>query len=143
MNDPTRPPGYTFSQVRLLRAYYTLSDDAPFTPTGKLEYAYRDELKLQEGSFSVLQTLGARIVDPIDPTLQYLKAEVSVEGQFAAIGNENVSLQEFAEHHAPAILFAFTREWLHRLTSSAGDWPPILLPPMNVLEMRKTQRQQG
>jgi preprotein translocase subunit SecB len=49
----------------------------------------------------------------------------------------NLEPADFAENHAPAILFAFTREWLHRLTSNAGGWPPILLPPVNVLELRR------
>jgi preprotein translocase subunit SecB len=137
VKDPTRQPGYSFQDVRLIRAQYELGVEGTSDAEGELEWRYDDEVEVEGRTVRVRQEVRARVVDASSEDLVYLTASVVVEGRFESTPGANLEPRDFAENHAPAILFAFTRECLHRLTSSAGGWPPILLPPVNVLELRR------
>lgn len=137
MNDPTRQPGYQFVALRLLRASYETLSDAPLATDGELGIAYADHVDVKEQSVVLRQSVTVRVLNPASPEQAFLQVSVELEGRFQGSGDVNLDPHDFANNHAPALLFAFTREWIHRLTSAAAPWPPILLPPINVLEVRK------
>lgn len=141
MKDPTRQPGFAFTDVRLARAQYELKSDPTSEAEAELQWRYEDSVDIQGGTVVVKQDLMARLVDRHRRDLVYLTARVAVEGRFEGSPDSNLNPSEFGEGHAPAILFAFTREWMHRLTSNAGTWPAILIPPVNVLELRRKRRE--
>lgn len=140
MTDPGKQPGLFFDHVRLLRAEYELSPEAPNPPDGELDLDYGDHVTVEAARVLVRQRVSAKIHSPAEPERIFLRASVEVEGLFLAGPDTNISLDEFGQNHAPALLLAFTREWLHRLTSAAKPWPPILIPPLNVLEIRKRRQ---
>lgn len=138
MNDPNEQPGYHFAAVRLMRVDYRLTGGAPQGVKGDMEVDYSDRVEVQDRSVRVTQSLNLRIVNHDTPTLHYLELQVEVQGDFVAAPGANIAPRDFGNDHAPAILFPFTREWVHRLTTGAGPWNPILLPPLNVIQLRKS-----
>ena len=66
-----------------------------------------------------------------------------VFGNFVYIGvfsvmddDENMSLQQFAEHNAPACLFPYVREEIQNRSVKAG-LPPIIIQPINIVALNK------
>jgi len=137
MKNPKRQPGYQFASMRLMRADYQLLDGPATGDKGNLDVDYGDQVDVQGQSVVLRQRLHVRILSSNDESKTYLDLRVDIEGTFVATPGANLDPTDFGNNHAPAILFAFTREWVHRLTSAAGPWPPILLPPVNVLQLRK------
>jgi preprotein translocase subunit SecB len=58
-------------------------------------------------------------------------------GLYAAIieSERNMTLQEFMENNAPAIVYQFARETILTMTQKAGI--PLVLPPMNLIKVNK------
>jgi preprotein translocase subunit SecB len=137
MKDPQQQPGFAFTSVRLVRATYRLAAPPAEGVQGELDIRYADKVQVKKTSVLLRQSVRARVVDPQDPERAYLDLEVEVEGTFVGDVAPNLDPQDFGNNHAPAILFAFTREWVHKLSSAAAPWPPILLPPVNILQLRK------
>lgn len=125
--------------MRLLRADYRLFGGPAAGDKGDLDVDYGDAVEVQGEGVVVRQSLHLRILGSQDKSKTYLDLRVELEGTFVATPAPNLDPTDFGNNHAPAILFAFTREWVHRLTSAAAPWPPILLPPVNVLQLRKQQ----
>lgn len=62
------------------------------------------------------------------------KMKAEVEGLFA--GDDAGKLKEFSKIHAPAHLMPFLREVIGNTTMKANI-PPLLLPPINLVELLK------
>ena len=139
MNDPSQQPGYLFAGVRLLGADYRLTSDSPPGVKGDLDVNYEDQVEVHGPEVRIRQTLKVRILDAADKSRTHLQLRVEVEGRFTSHPGANLTLDDFAQNHAPAILFPFTREWVARLTSAATPWPSVLIPPLNVLQLRRGQ----
>lgn len=139
MTDPKRPPGFSFVQLRVLSARYELGEERPPESVGEITLGYKDSVAVDGMRVVVRQMVEARVVDAADKTKIVLRAAVELEGTFEGTADANFTAEDFGNNHVPGILFAFSREWIHKLTSSAGDWPPILLDPVNIQEMRKRQ----
>lgn len=137
MNDPNEQPGYHFAAVRLIRADYRLLGGPPQGVKGNMDVDYSDRVEIDGGNVRVTQILKVRIVSPATPPEPYLELHVEVQGDFLASPGANIDPADFGNNHAPAILFPFSREWVHRLTSASSPWPPIVLPPLNVIQLRK------
>ena len=137
MNDPTRPPGFAFKRLRLLRAQCEVMNDPNDGEDGEIIFNYSDDVRVEGLSVAVTQSLFVQVVRPESREHVFLKAYVELEGRFEGGPAVNLDAERFGNEHAPAILYAFTREWIHRLTSAADPWPPVLLPPLNVLQIRK------
>jgi len=137
MMDPEQQPGFVFSSMRLVRAEYRFLELPEGEDQGELDVDYRDRVQIQGRDVLLRQMVHVRVLNSKDTSRVYLDLSVEIEGTFAGSEHPNLDPAEFANHHAPAILFAFTREWVHKLSSAAGPWPPILLPPVNILQLRK------
>jgi preprotein translocase subunit SecB len=137
MMDPEQQPGFVFSSMRLVRAEYRFLEEPEAEDQGELDVSYRDKVEVQGREVLLRQMVHVRVLNSKDPNRAYLDLSVEIEGTFAGTEHPNLDPAEFANNHAPAILFAFTREWVHKLSSAAGPWPPILLPPVNILQLRK------
>lgn len=137
MKEIDRQPGFRFAGLRLVHAEYHLVDDPEEGDQGKLDVNYGDQIGVNGSDVIVRQSLHVRMLSQRDPSRVYLDLRVEIEGTFLGTPEPNLEPKDFGENHAPAILFAFTREWVHKLSSAAGPWPPILLPPVNILQLRK------
>lgn len=137
MKDPEQQPGFTFSRLRLVRADFRSVAEPQGDDQGELDVDYRDKVQVHGRDVILRQAVRVRVLDATDPDRVYLDLTVELEGTFAGSEHPNLEPEEFGHRHAPAILFAFTREWVHKLSSAAAPWPPILLPPVNILQLRK------
>jgi preprotein translocase subunit SecB len=137
MMDPEQQPGFVFARMRLVKADFRALAEPEGEDQGELDVDYRDKVQVQGRDVILRQAVHVRVLNSKDPSQAYLDLAVEIEGTFAGSEHPNLDPVEFANNHAPAILFAFTREWVHKLSSAAAPWPPILLPPVNILQLRK------
>jgi preprotein translocase subunit SecB len=68
------------------------------------------------------------------------KMKIAVEGVFS--GEDHKKLKEFSSIHAPAHLMPFLREAIGNTTMKANI-PPLLLPPINLVELLKSKGAQN
>lgn len=140
MSDPTKQPGFQFIGMRVIRAHCEIVGDPPPGASGSLEVSYSDNVAVEDQSVTVRQTIQVQIFDPTNRDIVFLRSLVEIEGRFQGAADANIAPNEFGDNYAPTILYPFAREWIHKLTSAALPWPPILLPPVNVPELRKQAR---
>jgi preprotein translocase subunit SecB len=137
VSDPAKAPGYTFKGVRLLSAQVKIIDRSALPQTLGVNFEYSDSPQVNGREVLLTQRIGVRVTPTGEPTRDLLTVETVLEGVFEGSEDVNIEPSEFAQHHAPPIMFPFSREWIFRLTSDCAPFPPILLPPMNVLQVRK------
>src|SRR5688572_27166654 len=107
MKDPTKPPGFNFLGLRLIKARYELLSD----PTdgegsaGQLALGYRDQLSVQEPRVFLRQGFTVKVCNPDNQSQVFLLIDVELEGAFEATSDPNMSPSEFGERIAPSILF--------------------------------------
>jgi preprotein translocase subunit SecB len=142
MNDPNKQPGYAFSGIRLIDAAYSLvKQPEPGRPL-TLDIDFADRIMALEPTIQIRQKVEVTLVDSADNGEVCIRVRAEIEGVFQPIGEVNIPPMEFASNQAAVILFPFLREWIHRLTSETGVVPPLLLPPINVLLMRRAREEQ-
>jgi preprotein translocase subunit SecB len=137
MKAPDQQPGFAFARMRLIKADYRTLDEPEDEDHGQLDVAYQDSVHVQDRTVVVRQAVHVRVLGTRDKSRTYIDLTVELEGTFVGSEHPNLDPEDFGNNHAPAILFAFTREWVHKLSSSSAPWPPILLPPVNILQLRK------
>lgn len=73
-------------------------------------------------------------------TKNKIKAKIKMLGIFAFEGKTPLPVKKFGEINAPAIIFPFIREHLSSVSIKAGV-KPILLPPVNFVELAKIRKE--
>lgn len=68
-----------------------------------------------------------------------ISSEIKMAGNFEFSKNTNVPLDDFGNINAPAIIFPFIREHLSNTSMKAGI-QPILLPPINFVDLAKKKK---
>ncbi|WP_333696546.1 protein-export chaperone SecB [Flavobacterium sp.] len=68
-----------------------------------------------------------------------ISSEIKMAGNFEFTKNTNISLDDFGNINAPAIIFPFIREHLSNTSMKAGI-QPILLPPINFVDLAKKKK---
>jgi preprotein translocase subunit SecB len=67
--------------------------------------------------------------------------KVKTEGLFKSTGNNDpLDAETFANVNAPAMIFPYAREVISNL-SVRGAMSPVILPPVNFVELSRTRRQ--
>lgn len=68
-----------------------------------------------------------------------IKFDIEMLGTFKFSSIPKETVETFGDISAPAIIFPFIREQLSSLSAKAGI-PPILLPPVNFVELAKKKK---
>ncbi|MBD0403202.1 protein-export chaperone SecB [Flammeovirga sp. EKP202] len=68
-----------------------------------------------------------------------ISSEIKMAGSFEFSEDNSIPLESFGNINAPAIIFPFIREHLSGLSMKAGI-QPILLPPVNFVELAKKEK---
>ena len=76
--------------------------------------------------------------DPEDAPFTFKFTFVSV---FRGDGEGSPTLEEFAEANAPAYVVPYARELVANITARLGIIPPLILPPINVLQLVQDAKQ--
>lgn len=71
-----------------------------------------------------------------------VEAKIVMAGIFESCDKPPVSVENFVEVNAPAIIFPFIREHLSTVSLKAGI-KPILLPPVNFIELAKNRKEKS
>jgi preprotein translocase subunit SecB len=122
--DKKKQPGINFVKVFLTKLKYELPEVKP--QEFKYNFSCRDSSKIE----------GKTLICTLYISL-YERFQLELTGIFETIeGQENMGLEEFAKVNAPAHLIPFAREIISNITSRT-PLPYLLLPPINVLAMKK------
>ena len=70
---------------------------------------------------------------------KFISSKIKMLGVFEFGDQLTISLENFANINAPAIIFPFIREHLSNVSMKAGI-QPILLPPINFVELAKDKK---
>lgn len=125
--DKNKQPGIRFITVLLTKLNFELPHIKP--SEFKYDFSLKDTYKIE----------GTKLFCILDISL-YDKFHLELTGIFEAIkGEENLSLEKFAEVNAPALLMPYAREVISNITSRT-PLPYLLLPPINVLAMKKSTK---
>lgn len=131
--DTGKQPGIRFDNV-ILRE---------LTFTRKAEILAQAELKIDFQTSSSISPDNTQLVHDItcevNETGGSFNIKCSMVGIFSIVSGEaNMDLELFAKENAPALMLPFIREVIASTTLRAGV-PPIMLPPLNVHALQKTQ----
>src|SRR3989304_9193648 len=122
--DKNKQPGIRFVTVLLTKLNFELPHIKP--SEFKYDFNIKDTYKIE----------GTKLFCILDISL-YDKFNLELTGIFEAIeGEENLSLEKFAKVNAPTLLIPYAREVISDITSRT-PLPYLLLPPINVLAMKK------
>lgn len=125
--DKNKQPGIRFVTVLLTKLNFELPHIKP--SEFKYDFNIKDTYKIE----------GTKLFCILDISL-YDKFNLELTGIFEAIeGEENLNLEKFAKVNAPALLIPYAREVISNITSRT-PLPYLLLPPINVLAMKKNTK---
>jgi preprotein translocase subunit SecB len=132
------PAGYRFLRFWVVHAEFETSGKTPPGPELEVKADYHDQVVRVSPRIEVEQRIVATIFPKSAPSDIAYTASATLRGEFERVGDAQPPPAEFAEDNALALLYPFTREWIHRLTSG-GALPPLLLPPMNIKAIHRAR----
>jgi preprotein translocase subunit SecB len=129
--DEKKQPGINFDNVLLTKLEFQREPVIP--PKSELVMRFDASVSVAPENNKMTCELSCQIEDKS----KSFKIICSMVGMFSTVGgSENMSLEQFAQVSAPALVFPFLRETIASITAKAG-MPPLLLPPMNIKAMLK------
>jgi preprotein translocase subunit SecB len=132
--EKTKQPGIKFDNVILKQLEFSRKPEIP--AKSKLDMNFRAKVSVAPNGKMMTYELACQIED----IMKSFKIKCSLLGFFSVEeGQENMTLDEFAETNAPAMIFPFLREVIVSITTKAG-MPPLLLPPINIYAMLKQEK---
>ena len=129
----------TNSGINYLAVFVTKIDFEvyPHQERKALSVAFNLQNDLIEGTSKLESTLTAKFNSKDPEESKLFKLEVSVFGLFEEMPNSPLTIRQFAEIQAPALLFPYLREAVTTITSKSPIGP-VILPPINVSALLKT-----
>ena len=124
----TKQPGINFKGVYLTKLNFDMPKVGPKDFKYDIDFEVRHDINPSQ----------TKLMTILHVTL-YKNCYFDIVGVFFVNEKErNVSLKQFAEHNAPALLIPFAREIIHNLTSKTM-LPTLLLPPINLVALMKAK----
>lgn len=120
-----------YKRVRLLKLNFELNSSKEIETPCNVTVGFNVKSNLDKEKHTLTTVLTGTLKTQTEPKLFTL--EVAVEGIFE--GDNNEDLEKFSHFHAPAHLFPFIREVIANTTMRAGI-PPVLLPPVNLVDTK-------
>ena len=131
--DSTKAPGIRIDQIIVEGFSFKKNEQLDLGKTYNVNIAFSNNYQPHPDGVK------ARLLSTVKITEQsagLFDLELSY-GLYAAIieSERNMTLQEFMENNAPAIVYQFARETILTLTQKAGI--PLVLPPMNLIKVKE------
>jgi len=134
--DKNKEPGILFNKIFLSKCNFKKNSMNSKMKEAKLKFDFRINNRMNNEKTKLLVEFETMIGKDEEQSPIYL--DVIVAGEFSINETEkNLDLEEFSKFNAPAIIFPYVREFISDLTTRAGFNPPIILPPMNIINMIK------
>lgn len=135
--DQDRQPGIKTIAIMLTENKFTRYPEVTQSIQADLRFEYTYSC-LQEGKGQGELTLFTKGKNSVNDSIVY-EAEIKYVGIFQMDQDgQNMIIDEFMKSYAPAHIFPYLREFLSSLSSRAG-LPTIILPPLNILALTKTE----
>lgn len=132
--DEMRNPGIRLDSVIIIELNFKRSPNVPPDLQFNIEISSSAETNQQKTTLQEKLTVIAKSAGG-----DFIQVMCTMIGQFSCIENEkNMSLEEFAQASAPAIIYPFCREAIASVSMKSGT-NPILLPPFNFYALAKQQ----
>lgn len=132
--DKTKQPGIAFTDCVVIDLQFHRQVDIREKPQLGVEFAIVKRVAEDRGSAQVELTGHVR-----ETSTGAFEVKCTVLGRFMVLeGQENMSLENFLDHNAPALLFPYVREAISTITLKSGI-KPVVLPPINVVALLATQ----
>lgn len=133
MKNMDMQPGISFCNIFLVKEGFERASKIPDSIKVNVEFEF-NSFPVDGKYAAELKTILA-CVDGND------KNALNLEFVYIAIfdtikGQENLEIEEFMHHNAPAIMFPYVREHIYNVTQRSGI-KPILLPPVNISALIK------
>ncbi len=136
--DESKQPGIHFNGVELRKLRFDLHgplpEKLPFSPSVTMRGLMSEDEKRMEFEFTI-DLFGHAKPDEKPPA----DFQFTVIGRFSAAPDANMTLRDFAQHHAPGLLFPYVREIISNLSARTA-LPHLNLAPVNVFAWVKTGR---
>jgi len=126
--DPRKAPGIRIEQILLEGFSFRKVDLLDLSRPYNVNIAVNNAIHLSEDGVHGRLILTVKITEQSG---QLFDLELSY-GLYAAIieSDKNMTIPEFMENNAPAIIYQFARETVLTMTQKAGI--PLVIPPMNL-----------
>ena len=131
--DPNKQPGIRFTGVDLLALKFAISGQMPDRIPVSASLEIRSQLSEDKKKLDLfLKTdMFGNIQEEKKPPIEL---NFLLHGRFEGSDEANLSLQEFARHHAAAHLIPYVRELVANITARS-ILPTLNLGPINVIAM--------
>ncbi|HET7586444.1 MAG TPA: protein-export chaperone SecB [Gemmatimonadaceae bacterium] len=138
--DAAREPGIVFRSVYVERIRF---DDLPDGVTRPDDFQYLIGIQRTHLEHPDAAEVTVRLrITATGPDFAKFGVEVGVVGRFEPDpASPNLSLTDFANHQAPALVMPFVRELIANITARSRVGP-ILLPPINILALAQREEEQ-
>ena len=134
--NKNKEPGIVFNRIFLMRCNFERRINGKEERENDLQFNFRINNKMNKERTKLLVEFETLVGKKEEKSPIFI--DVVMAGEFSINEAEkNLDLEEFYIHNAPAIIFPYIREYISDLTTRAGYTPPIILPPMNIINMMK------
>lgn len=128
---------YKLINILLIESSFKRASNIDFS-SDKLNNNIDIDIKNSINENSLIVTVTLKFSTKIEDEI-IISSEIKTAGSFEFGENNEVSLENFGNINAPAIIFPFIREHLSGLSMKAGI-QPILLPPVNFVNLAKSKK---
>ena len=136
--DKLKQPGIHFEDIILVSDNFKRSVNVPETTQPSIDFNVSYVKSEETNNFSLEISTKFK---GIDEGNEVLNLECTFVGIFSYYeGDKNLSMDEFIENNAPAIMFPYIREHISSTTRKSGI-PQFLLPPINVSALLKKKKE--
>ena len=131
--DANKQPGIRFTGVDVASLTFAISGQIPKPIPSAISFEITSRLSDDGNSLDIVMKtdLFGGLPENERPPIEL---NFVLHGQFEATPGENMSVQEFARHYAPAHLIPYVRELIANITSRS-ILPTLNLGPINVIAM--------
>jgi preprotein translocase subunit SecB len=128
--DTTKQPGIKIQGILLAESTFKRLPLIPDNIPVNVKFDVKNTIT--EPDHRLITEVKAILNNPNDPVY----GEFLFVGMFSCDQCENMSLEQFADNNAAAIIFPYIREEIHNRTMKAG-LPHIMINPINIHAMEK------
>ena len=129
--EKTKQPGIKFDAILLKDLVFTRNVDV--AKKQNIDISFSGKIGISDEKTKMSYELECIVSE----TNQSFSVKCTMVGLFSIDeAKKNMSLQQFAENNAPALIYPYVREIITTTTLKA-HLPPVLLPPLNITALIK------
>ena len=138
--DKKKQPGISFNAIILVEEKFWRKPFLPEKLNIDVEFKSKRTIDKSNNEKGIIEI--ETFLTLVDSDKEaFVRLETKFVGQFSVIESEqNMEIEHFLKHNAPALIFPYIREHISSVTSRAGI-SPVILPPMNIVAILNRKRE--